>query len=779
MSLLPVGFGSSGGYQVQRSVRLRAAASACFSRTPGNMAATTWTISAWVKRGTLGNNGTIFSACDASSANTTWVGFNGDALAFSLTDGTYYIQSSAVYRDPSAWYHVVAVLDTSNATASDRMRLYVNGERITAFSTATYPPQNYTTFVNTAVPHTVGSRYRNGVIDRYHDGEMAEVIFASSSALTPSAFGEQDSATRMWVPKKYTGTYGTNGFYLDFKDNTSATTLAYDKSGNGNNWTPNNISTTAGSTYDSMLDVPTLTSETAANYAVLSPVDSGGDTISNANLNLTTSSGDKTTRASIGVTSGKWYWEVTLVDATASAGGKRAAIGIANQNKDVSTWVGADANSWSFVTDTGNKATNGSGTAYCPACGTGDIIGVALDADNGTLVFYKNGTSLGTAFSGLTSGNTYFPAISMAVASAQSAANFGQRPFAYTPPTGFKALHTGNLPTPTGAAAKPWEHFDTVLYTGNSPSSQTISGFSFAPGLAWFKSRSLAENHNLVDSVRGAFRLRSNTTDAESAATVTLTSNGFTVGSQTESNNGAMVAWSWKAGGAAVTNNAGSITSQVSANTAAGFSIVTYTGTGANATVGHGLGRALDLLIVKGRSTTNDWPVWTKALSGTESLFLNLTNAKQTGVSAWNSTTPSSSLFYLGASNPVNAATNTFVAYCFAEIPGFSKFGSYTGNGSSDGPFVFLGFRARYLLLKRIDSANSWIVYDTVRNTINAMGAPLGPNLSDVEGSNTQDFDIIANGFKLRTTGAGRNANGGTYIYMAFAEAPFQCANAR
>jgi hypothetical protein len=364
--------------------------------------------------------------------------------------------------------------------------------------------------------------------------------------------------------------------------------------------------------------------------------------------------------------------------------------------------------------------------------------------------------------------------------------NFGQRPFANTPTSGYKSLCTYNLPTPTiqnGA-----NYMAATLYTGTGASqsiANTVNSVSLQPDLVWIKSRSAATDHALYDVIRGAQnRLESNTTDAAVASDNGLTafgSSGFTVNTlaQVNTNAATYVAWQWKAGGTAVTNTAGSITSSVSANTTAGFSVVTYTGTGANATVGHGLGIAPSMIIIKQRGSTSDWAVYHSSLtSAAYYILLNTTAAQASGATYWNSTAPTSSLFSVGTATPTNANAATYVAYCFAAIAGYSAFGSYTGNGSSDGPFVYTGFRPRWVLIKNTSGANVWVIYDTARDVYNVAGKELYPNLSDAEFSSTS-LDIISNGFKIRSTSGGLNANANAYIYAAFAENPFTISLAR
>lgn len=330
------------------------------------------------------------------------------------------------------------------------------------------------------------------------------------------------------------------------------------------------------------------------------------------------------------------------------------------------------------------------------------------------------------------------------------------------------------------------DYFAVVTYTGNG-TSQTITGLRFQPDFVWIKGRSGATDHALYDSVRGVQkRLESNTTDAEATSDNGVTafnSNGFSVGSlaQVNTNGATYVAWAWKANGSAVTNTSGTITSQVSAGASQGFSVVTYTGTGATATVGHGLGVAPAMVIVKSRSNARTWAVYHKNFtSAAYYIGLETTNQQLVDSTMFNSTAPTSSVFSVGTYN--SASANTYVAYCFSEVAGFSKFGSYTGNGSADGPFVFCGFRPRWIMVKRTDAGPAqWVVVDTSRSPINAAYAFIYANLSNAEDADSAAYneDILANGWKIRSSNGNVNTNGGTYIFAAFAEAPFKNSLAR
>ena len=329
----------------------------------------------------------------------------------------------------------------------------------------------------------------------------------------------------------------------------------------------------------------------------------------------------------------------------------------------------------------------------------------------------------------------------------------------------------------------PTLYFNTKLYTGNG-STNAITGVGFQPDWVWTKGRNDTYSHMLYDSVRGATKeLNSHLTDAETTVTNSLTSfdsDGFSLGSFGESNDTsqAFVSWNWKAGGTASSNTDGSITSSVSASTTSGFSIVSYTGTGSNATVGHGLGAVPQTVIVKRRSSSESWMSYHEPLGNTGRLGFNFSDGVANSSTYWNSTTPTSSVFSIGTNGSTNASSETYIAYCFAEKKGFSKFGSYTGNGSTDGTFVYTGFKPAFLIIKNTGAAKNWYLFDNKRETFNAQDSALYPNLSNAETSvsDYNSLDFLSNGFKLRggSTGVGDDTNGSyTYIYMAFAESPF------
>jgi hypothetical protein len=802
MQMLLAARGGVSAYLMDRSVRIRLSAAAYFSRTPATASGrNTWTVSGWYKRGQLGGTKTLFTAYD-QIANLTYLRFENDTLdllQFNTSPGsvTWRLQSNALFRDPSAWYHIVAVFDSTEATAANRIKLYVNGVQITSFATATYPALNANSTWNSNVTSYFGT-YTGGTSLGF-DGYMADVYSVSGQALDPTSFGETNALTGVWQPIAYTGTYGTNGFYLDFEDTSSVAALGTDDSGNGNTWTVNNISLTAGVTYDSMTDVPTLTSATAANYAVLNPLSlagSGTGSLTNANLTLTSPGTNGTgaqTAGSIAVTSSKYYFEGTFSTLTSASG--YLCFGVQNGSVVISGLSGstrAGTNTW-WISDDGNyRANGGSITASgLGAFSAGNVAMIAIDASTGKGWIGKNGTWVGDPAAG--TGNTFSSLPALIAPFAQAIrntttssvlnANFGQRPFAYTPPTGFKALNTFNLLDSSIVAGN--AYMDSTLYTGNGGTQAITNSGAMQPDLVWLKSRNQAYQHGLFDSVRGSTKgLVSNSSAAEVTfnSLTSFNADGFSLSTDYNDPLGVganYVAWQWKAGGTAVTNTDGTISAQVSANPTAGFSVMTYTGTGANATVGHGLGVAPSMVIFKRRNVASGWGVYHRSLGNTYVLTLEETSAQQgPSASYFNSTSPSSTVISLGTWSRLNTSTRTYVAYCFAEIDGYSKFGSYTGNGSTDGAFVYLGFRPAFVLTKRINSTSNWTILDFAREGYNVDNDPLYPNLSNAEGT-TDLTDLLSNGFKLRSTDGGVNASGGVYIYAAFAENPFKNSLAR
>ena len=801
--LIPVG-----PYRISRSVRLNSSDSAYLNRTPsvaGNRK--TYTLSLWEKRGALSAGDALFSTVNGAEFCylSHGTGAGNDNLIFAFYNGSgdvFVLSTTAVHRDPSNWYHIVLSVDTTQATSTDRVKIYVN--EVLQNVTGTYPTLNYDTPINNTISHIIG-----GGIGAYTSyllsGYLADVHFVDGQALTPSSFTETNSNTGQLVPKFYSGTYGVNGFRLNFSDNSAATaaTLGADSSGNGNNWTPNNLSVTAGAGNDSLTDTPTSYgtdlgngAEVRGNYATLNPLSTPGYTYTNGNLDVSGSTANTYAPATISLPlSGKYYFEYTCTNT--AGGNRRDTMGVVDLSKPKS-YLSNIANTAVYFSLTGDVYTNGSSLATYSSYTNGDIVQCAFDCTTGKLWFGKSGSFNGSPAAGTGQVTTLTNVGSLAFAvgnqdntgtlSLSGSVNFGQRQFAYPAPSGFKCLCDTSLPTPT--IAKGSSVFDTVLYTGTG-STQTISGLGFSPDFVWIKKRNTSDANDLFDVVRGAGKLlQSNNTGSESGNSGDLlgsfTDNGFSVnttylgGTNGSTNNNAdtYVAWAWDAGSSTVTNTAGTITSQVRANASAGFSVVTYTGNAtAGATVGHGLNITPLLVISKSRSITEFWNVYHASLGASQILSLNTVNAANS-TNDFNNVGPTSSVLRLGSGTGNNGGGATYVAYCFAPVTGYSSFGSYTGNGSTDGSFTYLGFLPKLILIKRTDTTGNWVMLDSKREGYNVDNDPLYANLNNAEG--TDDLvDITSNGFKLRSTNADCNASGGTYIYAAFAENPFQYSRAR
>jgi hypothetical protein len=781
----PTGFfgarGDSDTYRIERSLRFNSADSAFLNRTfPVIGNASTWTFSFWIKPSSSAG-GNIFSSAQTLNTNNVFgqIYFTSGRLGFfqfSVSTTFTNIITSQVFRDFSAWYHVVVRYDDTQATESNRVRMYVNGSLVTAFSSASYPSQNLSGFFNQNQPHLIG-QYAGSGQGEFINGYLAEMHFVPGQSLDSSAFGETDAVTGRWKAKAYSGTYGTNGFYLKFADNSSTAALGTDSSGNGNTWTANNFSVTAGVGNDSLVDSPTnygsdsgVGGEVRGNYCTLNPLSNNGGTMVDGNLDFYGPSAWRFAGGTIAVSSGKWYIEATHFGASVgnAEGDIYSFIGFIKPSTVVaagshlghtSSVIGIGDSGWAYNFASGSSATTG--------FGSGDVASIAIDFTTGSYNIRKNNTSVASGTMAFT--GELIPCIFSYESTYRWRPNFGQRPFAYTAPSGFKALCTQNLTQPT--IQNPSKYMDALAYTGTG-ASNAISSLGFSPDLVWIKNRGTTTNHAIYDTTRGTqAQLSSNTTGDEVTSSTGLTSfdaNGFTIGTSTLVNTSGTqyVAWGWDE------------------SVQAGMDIVSYTGNGANRTISHNLGVVPKMIIVKARTTAGadqGWPVYhasNTAAPETDYLLLNSTAASADLDTVWNDTAPTASVFSVGTSALVNTNNDTYIAYLFSEVEGFSKFGSYTGNGSADGPFVWCGFRPRWVMIKRADSTSDWYILDTTRSTFNVVNPYLLPNKSNTEATDLS-WDILSNGFKLRTSYSEINTSNATMIFAAFAESPFKYARAR
>jgi hypothetical protein len=554
---------STGDFEISRSLRFNSGDSANLSKTFGSASnRRTWSWSGWVKRSAVGTKQILFGV--QGTSDTTYVEnyFATDDklyLRFGYTS-VAEVRTTQVFRDVSAWMHIVIAFDVTESAAADKLKLYINGSQVTDFSTDTrssFSNQDYG--INRAGAHKIsGAPNGSGdVLDAY----LAEVNFIDGSALGPTSFGETDD-NGVWQGIDTAGlSFGTNGFRLKFADNSgaTATTLGKDTSGNNNNWTPNNLSVAAGVGNDSLVDSPSNGTQTdtgaggevVGNYATLNPLNAhtSSDTFSNGNLDFTTSSGGGLSESTIAMSSGKYYFEVVF----SGGQGTNQLAGIRKPGK-------RNYNDSYIYVGTGNKYTDGgSGASYGASLTNGDVIGTAFDADNGTLTFYKNGASQGTAFTGITGTYAFF--VGSFGSSPTYVANFGQRAFAH-PVSGYKSLNTASLPEPTIADGS--KYFDAKVWTGDGTGSRSFTGYSFSPDFAWVKSRSLAYTHVLWDAVRGAGvskELQSDSTNAEGGASTNASGylsafnpDGFSSTAGTSDNDyfnksgQTYVGWAWDAG---------------------------------------------------------------------------------------------------------------------------------------------------------------------------------------------------------------------------------------
>ena len=758
--------------------------------------------------GTYGTNGFKLNFADNSAATAEALGKDTSGNGNKWTPNNFFVASSAFGGTTNvstiastSWVAGGTTLEMVDGSDASYYNAFSGGIQFTTnvsgyFKTKQgrgagglcwheyYDASNNLIYSSTPVNVAVGA---TAIIGPYYVANVRKVI-AKSNATGNGSDG-----------------HGIHAFYInDYLVNTnsnSATSFSF-----GPYTTPAN---------DSLADTPTsygidtgVGGEVVGNYATLNPLDTSIATLSNIQngaLEIVPAADYvgivQGASGTIGVTSGKWYFEGNPFAQAGS--GNQSSFGWSQSTSptDGTFYGNTKANAIGVLCDNYGNAHKFVATLASASLPTGTILGgavsgdifqIAVDFDAGRIWIGRNGTwynsgnpAAGTnATSTFTnSGATWRPWVENAAYNGnwnRTLVNFGQRPFAYAAPSGFKVLCDINLPAP--AIAKPSTAMGVVTYTGTG-ASRSVAGLGFSPDLVWIKGRSYVSNHALYDTVRGVtLELSSNSTSAETVVTQGLTafnSSGFTIGTSAQLNvsSSTYVAWCWDAGSSTVTNTAGTISSQVRANPSAGFSVVTYTGTGANATVGHGLGVAPQFLIIKQRNGTNNWWVYHQALGSTQYLNLETTSAAATASTVWNNTSPTSTVFSIGSAT----SNGNTLAYCFAPVAGYSAFGSYTGNNNANGPFVYTGFRPRWVMIKGSSVAGGhWMLFDTTRSTYNVTDNQLYANLSNGEISANSALDILSNGFRCKAdTFSNINGSGVTYIYAAFAESPFQYSRAR
>ena len=781
-------------FVIDQSLRFNDDDSASLSRTPssaGNM--DVWTWSCWVKLSSLNNQYLLSSYAASNDAGFFGITFRDTGSIRIQGWNTVYRETNALFKDFSSWYHIVVAVDTTDGTADNRIKLYVNGSQITSFATNNTYTQNADTRINNTSLHYIG-RFVSG---EYLDGYMAEANFIDGSQLSPTSFGE--TKENIWIPKDTSGlTFGTNGFRLKFQDSSA---LGDDTSGNGNDFTANNLAST-----DQMPDSPT--NNRATFNGLLKDV-RHTTTLSDGNKTISFTSGSEGFSGvplTIFRDSGQAYCEVNL-DRTYSGNSTDSqcvfvispeqdisAVGSGSlNNKLVGSYCGGGSSSAPAEISSNGVDQGGSPSKYRS---TNDRVGVYIDFDAGKGFFALNGTVQTvngtpdiangtnphftfTANSRLTVGVGGVHALTPAILTLKDHPN----DWGTTPPDGYTAFATVDLPDPgidPNKNENPTDYFNTVLYSGNG-TARSITGVGFEPAWVWFKNRSRTNNHLLYDSVRGATKtLRTDKTDAESTNTGKLTSfdsDGFSLGTDNNPNRSGdtFVAWNWKAGGSASSNTDGSITSSVSASPESGFSVFTYTGTGSADSVGHGLGITPKLVIFKNRDSTSGWLTLTTAIDGTTDYLTLSATAAKTDLDTYSMT--SSVVNFGGASSAVNNSSDGHVAYAVAEIEGYSRAGKYVGTGSTQ--FVYTGFRPAWVLIKSSNQTRNWILFDNKRTPTNEMDGHLHPSANVNEQTGTDEIDFLSNGFNFRSGDADTNTDAFEYIFLAFADQPFKYANAK
>ena len=749
------------------------------------------TFSTWIKYCNDVTAASYTHIVGAGASNIDGFGFNQSENLQFLRIGTSTHNGTANIRDVSGWYHFMFTWDHT----AGNWYIYINGQQDATGSTS----GALTKMGQSGQTNTIGKRSNQAT---YIHGYLADTVFLDGVIKPVSDFGE--TKEQIWIPKDVSNTlslsdFGTNGYYLNYADSSD---LGKDVSGKGNHWTSNNLAAE-----DQVPDSPTN------NFATMNAVDDSSMNYSEGNLRPTPASDYKATRGTIGIpTSGKWYFEARVI--TGGGGNVQdQMIGVATSS-NVLTGTSPYPQSFTYgVGYIGSGQINRAGSANqtsLTALSAGTIVGVAVDVDNNQVQFYLNGSAEGTAKQLVSTSEPNFPMF-VGATNRSSQFNFGQDStfagaisaggnadangtgdFAYAPPSNHLALCTSNLSDPAidpNSEENPTDHFNTVLYTGDGQTTKNVT-VGFEPDFTWIKSRSTTGHHSLIDSVRGDIAINSNQAIAEYGVTpFNSNSNGtidvpyYNNAYSMNTNSTTYVAWNWLGGGAASTNNNGAIQSSVSANTKAGFSIVSYTGTGSASTVGHGLTQAPELILVKNRDdATKNWNVYATIL-GNNYLELNNSIVTFTGANYFNNTLSTNTVFSVGSLGSTNGNGNGMIAYCFHSVDGFSKVGRYISNNSADGPFSYTGFRPAFLLIKRTQSASAnWLIYDDKRDTYNQMQFALFPNTDAAEyTSNLLHVDFLSNGFKIRnaTYGETNAPSGHVYLYMAFAKQPFKYANAR
>jgi len=772
----------AGGYAVDNSAVFNKADAEYFAAdsgfgTPSN--ADVGTLSVWFKRGNLGgSNLRLFTHGSGPSVQIQAYLTSSNTLV--VGNGTE-VTTTQVFRDPHAWYHLVVRVDTSQGTDTNRIRHYLNGSQITDFSASSYPSQNANVFTSTG--WRIGS-WSNSTTHTF-DGYMSEVVYCDGQSLGPTSFGETDT-NGVWRPIDVSGlTFGNNGFYLNMA--ASGSDLSDDASGNSNDFTNTNSVTQSS-------DSPTN------NHCVMSPIDkSSAITTSAGNLTVTNPSSGSWNhgRGSLFVSSGKWYYEWTPTAGTYALAGWMLDVSgndYVEEETDVATtyYRGVDSGGAGFRIADG--ATDASVTLF----GLNDVVMMAIDVDTMKMWVGINGTwyNSGDPANGTNPVGTWTAAIGESLApwygcinTTSETFNFGATSFAYTPPTGFNAWNTTNLVSASAPAIEdPDDHFKEVIVDHDGSSTNftipwsTYNGTSGTYDTLFSIKRLADEKWFVIDSIRGLnkyFSWNATTSQTTDANVLSVSGTTGTLGSTLANDNYLVQMYRLNAQSSRDTSNSeGSITGGsnsliISANATAGWSVCTYTGTGANGTFGHGLSQAPEWIRWYNTVSADGQTVYHAFNPSTpkdhygnfDSAPTTLTNDDST---KFNDTAPTADVNSVGSADSTNGSSDAMWCFSVHSVNSFSKVGAFVGNGGADGPFVEASISPKSVVLKNANGSatgDDWYLVTDTRFLYNGDASTLAFNLTATEQA-TNLFDMVSNGIKLRTTNAGVNENTNTIVYQ-------------
>ena len=817
-------------YQIANSIRGSAAGDTTLKFTAGTPTSTTkMTMSFWVKRHTP-------DSTNAGANNVFTTGTGGGNyfyIAYNATltmensggnQGTGYLLTEEKYRDPASWYHVILRIDTSQSTQFDRIRVYVNGRQLGTSPSATW--RNQAMITNTAQNETFSYLNADGLVQAWgglsgkgHGTEGADLSLADCMFFDGQSYYSElgEYKNGVWIPKDPSGlTFGNNGYWLKFE---SSSDLGNDSSGNNNDFTVANFAA-----HDQLTDTPTFNSDSnGGNYCTLNPL-FPDPTVARINDGMLAWGGSggggsvnemgcMSTFAISPSDTNKYYFEARMK--TGHSGGIEQSVGVNVPTADLTSDRGGRPTAWCITNSDNQRIYNGANsyTNTGVAGSAGDIVGVEIDRANTTIKFYVNGTLRGTQ-TNLNTTTDLYPWVGTGGSTSDALGwdmNFGQNGtfnglataqgesdatgygnFYYDEANSCKALCAGNLPVAAEVDPAqtdddyPQKLHNPIIWTGNG-GTLNVTGLGYQPDLVWYKRRDSASSHILMDSTRGTSKaIESNNNGSQdtsfTSGITAFGADGFTLGNQSQGNasGGTYVGWSWRANGGSTSSGSGDLTSTYQVDPSGGFSIVTAVGDGGSGdkTVTHGMSAAPDCILSKNLDTSYNWDTyWSSGTTSGYGLRLNTTDAQLSG--RWG--TVNSSIFTC-KHNYTWYSTNNYIYYCFRNIEGYIKVGNYNGNGeSSNGTFVYTGFRPAFVMGKGVVSGAAWWIQDNATSPYNESIGVQEPNDSSaMYTSANPNVDFLSNGFKVRNNNAMFNSTSyDPYVFLAVAHNPFKYATAR